>query len=330
MPRSTTTVSELRTALAHAARTAGRPVAHAARDFGIPRPTAYKWLARHDAGRPRSDHSRRPAHSPARTADELGAAVLAVRGRYGRGPRKITAYLRNHGRPTVPTRTAAATLRGHGRIAPAPPPSRPPPAGSGGPRPTSSGSSTSRGGSRSAAGGSTRRPSSTTAPGSSWPSGAAPTRPTPPPGPPRGPSSGGTGCPSNSRATTPPAPPAGRAPAGRVPAGQYAAAGGRPGRGPVAGGEGPGGARAGRGVGPGRGRGGRAVVRAAPHPPDPPGSVPRPGATITSCSVTHVPATRANHVPALNNFQGCGDLTTDLDRAAKSRIAAGSWPSLPG
>ena len=125
MPWSTTTVSELRTAFVHAVRTAGRPVAAAARDFGISRPTAYKWLARHDAGQPLSDRSRRPTRSPARTADALEAAVLAVRDRYGWGPRKIVAYLADHGRPTPPARTAAAILRRHHRVTPAPTP-RPP------------------------------------------------------------------------------------------------------------------------------------------------------------------------------------------------------------
>jgi hypothetical protein len=48
----TDTVSELRTAFVHAARTAGRPVARAAEDFGISRKTTYKWLAPHDAGGP--------------------------------------------------------------------------------------------------------------------------------------------------------------------------------------------------------------------------------------------------------------------------------------
>lgn len=125
MPWSTPTVSELRTAFVHAVRTAGRPVAAACRDFGITRTTAYKWLARHDAGQPLADRSRKPAHSPGRTAEALEAAVLAVRDRYGWGPRKIVAYLRNRGRPAPPVRTAAAILRRHHRIAPADP--APPP-----------------------------------------------------------------------------------------------------------------------------------------------------------------------------------------------------------
>jgi transposase InsO family protein len=116
MPWSTNTVSELRLAFVYAVR-AGRSVSRAARDFRISRKTAYKWLARFDAQRPLDDRSRRPLRSPARTAPELEAAVLAVRDQFGWGPRKIVAYLRNHDRPTVPVRTAAAVLRRHGRIA---------------------------------------------------------------------------------------------------------------------------------------------------------------------------------------------------------------------
>jgi transposase InsO family protein len=116
MPWSSTTVSELRTAFAHAVRTAKRPLAQAARDFGISRPTAYKWLARFDAQQPLADQSRRPRRSPTRTAAALEAAVLAVRDQYGWGPRKIVAYLDNQNQPAPPVRTAAAVLRRHGRI----------------------------------------------------------------------------------------------------------------------------------------------------------------------------------------------------------------------
>ena len=47
MPWGTTTVSELRTAFAHAVRTANRSVAAAARDFGISRKTGYKIFDRY-------------------------------------------------------------------------------------------------------------------------------------------------------------------------------------------------------------------------------------------------------------------------------------------
>jgi transposase InsO family protein len=122
MPWGTNTVSELRLALVHAVRTAGRSVAQAARDFRVSRKTAYKWLALFDAQQPLDDRSRRPHGSPARTSDELEAAVLAVRDQHGWGPRKIVAYLANHDRPTLPVRTAAAVLRRHNRIASKPAP----------------------------------------------------------------------------------------------------------------------------------------------------------------------------------------------------------------
>lgn len=118
MPWSATTVSELRTALIHAIRTAQRPVAEVCRQFGISRKTAYKWLQRYDAQpqQPLADRSRRPRASPDRTPAPLEDAVLAVRDRYGWGPRKIVAYLRDQHQPTLPVRTAAAILRRHGRM----------------------------------------------------------------------------------------------------------------------------------------------------------------------------------------------------------------------
>jgi transposase InsO family protein len=122
MPWSTNTVSELRTAFVHAVRTAGRSVARAAKDFEISRKTAYKWLARFDHQQPLTERSRRPHHSPARTADELEAAALEVRDRFGWGPRKIVAYLRNQNRPAPPVRTAAAILRRHARVTTRPAP----------------------------------------------------------------------------------------------------------------------------------------------------------------------------------------------------------------
>jgi transposase InsO family protein/transposase-like protein len=123
MPWSTNTVSELRTAFVHAVRTAGRPVTQTAKDFGISRKTAYKWLARFDAQQPMNDGSRRPHHSPNRTADSLEAAVLAVRDQFGWGPRKIHAYLTNDRQPTPPIRTIADILRRHQRVrSPATPP----------------------------------------------------------------------------------------------------------------------------------------------------------------------------------------------------------------
>ena len=118
MPWGTTTVSELRTAFAHAVRTAGQPVTHAATVFGISRKTAYKWLARFDDQQSLHDHSRRPHTSPTQTRSELEHAVLGVRDQYGWGPRKIHAYLLSQGQPTPAIRTIADILRRYQRIAP--------------------------------------------------------------------------------------------------------------------------------------------------------------------------------------------------------------------
>jgi transposase InsO family protein len=120
MPWSTPIVSELRTAFVHAVRTAGQSVAQAARDFRISRKTAYKWLARFDHTQPLHDHSRRPRRSPTQTPQALEQAILAVRDRYGWGPRKIHAFLANAHRPTPASRTIADILRRHHRIAPSP------------------------------------------------------------------------------------------------------------------------------------------------------------------------------------------------------------------
>ncbi len=122
MPWSTPVVSELRTAFVHAVRTAGRSVSQAARDFGISRKTAYKWLTRFDEKRPLGNASRKPHHSPNRTSDELERAVLAIRDQYGWGPRKIHAFLTNNQQPTPPIRTVADVLKRHQRVAPTPTP----------------------------------------------------------------------------------------------------------------------------------------------------------------------------------------------------------------
>jgi len=110
MPWGVHAVSELRLALVHAVRSAGLPVAEAARRYGVSRKTAFKWLARHDAEpeAPLIDRSRRPRHSPGQTPAESERAVLEARDRWGWGPRKLHAVLRRAGRPAPPVRTIAA------------------------------------------------------------------------------------------------------------------------------------------------------------------------------------------------------------------------------
>ncbi len=129
MPWKVDPVPEQRIALIHAVRTAGLPVAEAARRYGVSRKTAYKWLARHDAdpGAPTADRSRRPRSSPARTPDDVERLVLEARDRWGWGPRKLHAVLKAEGRTAPPPRTIAAILRRHGRVAAAAPAAAAPP-----------------------------------------------------------------------------------------------------------------------------------------------------------------------------------------------------------
>ena len=90
------------------------------RRFGVSRPTAYKWLARHAAGGPDAlaDRSRRPHASPGRASDAVEAAVLAVRDAHPAwGGRKIRAWMqRNHNITPPAASTITAILRRHGRI----------------------------------------------------------------------------------------------------------------------------------------------------------------------------------------------------------------------
>jgi transposase InsO family protein len=129
MPWKVSPVHEVRFALVHAVRHLGLPVAAAARQFGVSRRVAYKWLARHDAdpGAGLADRPRRPHASPARTADDVERRVLRVRDRFNWGPRKIHFFLLRSGSPPGPVpavRTVADILRRHGRVpaggAPAP------------------------------------------------------------------------------------------------------------------------------------------------------------------------------------------------------------------
>lgn len=138
MPWKVDAVSDVRFALCHAVRSLRRPVAVVAREFGVSRKTAHKWLnvyddvGRDDAATPPvsvhalADRSRRPNHSPAKTDDDIERQALAVRDRYNWGPRKIRAFLLQEAEraaapaPQLPSvRTFAAILTRHARVKPA-------------------------------------------------------------------------------------------------------------------------------------------------------------------------------------------------------------------
>ena len=92
----------------------GMPVAHAAKAMGISRQCAHRWVARYGAEGEQGlvDRSSRPHHSPARTALEVEAVVVAARLEHRRGqdwlgaelgvaPRTVSRILRRHGLPRL-------------------------------------------------------------------------------------------------------------------------------------------------------------------------------------------------------------------------------------
>lgn len=91
------------------------------RQFGISRPTGYKWRHRYrtegEAGL--VDRSRRPHASPDRTPPTIEKAVLRVRDQYPTwGGRKINAFLARQGQESVPSpSTITRILDRHGRLA---------------------------------------------------------------------------------------------------------------------------------------------------------------------------------------------------------------------
>lgn len=121
MPWKVNPVSQIRQAFVLQVRILQSPVAVAARNFGVSRKTAYKWLRRHDLNPEASlaDGSRKPHLSPARTDSAIEKRVLEVRAQFGWGPRKIRALLAREEHLSMPSiRTVANILRRHAPRAP--------------------------------------------------------------------------------------------------------------------------------------------------------------------------------------------------------------------
>lgn len=127
MPWKVVPVSDIRLSFVHLVRSLGKPVAAACREFGISRKTAYKWLKRFDADSSQCLHNHpcRPHCSPAQTAADIEQQVLAVRDRFGWGPRKIRALLIHDNVPVPSIRTCSNILRRNGRVQPARPAEEP-------------------------------------------------------------------------------------------------------------------------------------------------------------------------------------------------------------
>lgn len=87
----------------------GRPAAHVAKELGISRQCAYRWVRRYRAEGVTGliDRSSRPHHTPSRTSAAREEAVLEARARLRCGPKRIAAET------TVPARTVSRILARH-------------------------------------------------------------------------------------------------------------------------------------------------------------------------------------------------------------------------
>jgi transposase InsO family protein len=89
------------------------------REYEISRPTGYLWLRRYrqvGSVTALAEHSRRPLHSPRRTAEEVAAAVLGVRDATGWGGPKIAKVLEQRQGLQVAPATAQRILKRAGRV----------------------------------------------------------------------------------------------------------------------------------------------------------------------------------------------------------------------
>lgn len=120
MPWRTESVMDQRVEFVLRAQEGEESLAELCRDYGISRPTGYLWLNRYHAVGSVSglaEHSRRPLHSPERTAEGVEAAVLALRDRTGWGGPKIAKVLEQRGVRVAPA-TAQRILKRGGRVVP--------------------------------------------------------------------------------------------------------------------------------------------------------------------------------------------------------------------
>lgn len=118
MPWKTESVMDQRVEFVLRARAGEESISELCGEYEISRPTGYLWLKRYQAVGSitgLAEHSRRPLHSPRRTAEEIAAAVLAIRDEKGWGGPKIAKVLAGRGLEVAPA-TAQRILKRAGRV----------------------------------------------------------------------------------------------------------------------------------------------------------------------------------------------------------------------
>ncbi len=101
MPFGERTMSEQRASLVKEIEIGERSLSALCLEYGVSRPTAYKWLSRSRQGESMESRSRAPLNSPNKTSSFLESVILRARERHPCwGGRKLKAYLeRQFGAP---------------------------------------------------------------------------------------------------------------------------------------------------------------------------------------------------------------------------------------
>jgi len=118
MPFKQMQVREQRVEFVVRALRCGEPLSQLCREFGISRPTGYKWVARYRDGGVEAiaEHSCRPHRSPTQTAPELETQIVALRRAYPDwGARKLAVLLDRQG-IRLPSSTVHRVLLRHGLV----------------------------------------------------------------------------------------------------------------------------------------------------------------------------------------------------------------------
>lgn len=102
MPWESKTVEEIRKEFIEATKSS-KSLSALCREFGISRPTAYKWLERYQSGESLSDKSKAPVTRPGKTSPDMERLILKVREENpGWGGKTIHKVLENEGHIDLP------------------------------------------------------------------------------------------------------------------------------------------------------------------------------------------------------------------------------------
>lgn len=118
MPWECKTVEKIREEFVAKAIAKEETISELCRQYGISRPTAYKWIERYKNGDSFSDHSHEPFNKPFKTPPEQEYLIVNTRVKHPTwGARKIRRYLSDKGFNDLPaTSTISAILKRNGLV----------------------------------------------------------------------------------------------------------------------------------------------------------------------------------------------------------------------